>query len=95
MSAVAEHSTYVAAPTGWHRDLVSDYVDYVLHQRGEVPEHCALTVHLLDCDDNDDHTTTWRVRYHLHLQQAEREGMRPLSLSPRPETKRSRQRRLH
>ena len=95
MSIAAERSAYVDVPTGWHRQLVSDYVDHVLHQRGDVPEHCTLAVHLLDCEDNDDHTTTWRVRYHVHHQQAEREGMRPLSLNPRPETKRPRQRRLH
>ncbi|KXP01046.1 hypothetical protein [Tsukamurella pseudospumae] len=76
-----ERSAYVTAPTGWPHDLVLEYVEHVLRDRGEVPEGSGVAARLTDSAANADHSTTWRVRYTVASGGAFRPVFRPLSLS--------------
>ena len=75
-----ERSAYVTAPTGWHPELVAEYAEHVVRERGDFAEGFAVRVRLTDFERNLGHTTTWRVRYVVEEQRARREPFRPLSL---------------
>lgn len=78
-----DQSAYITAPTGWPRDLIAEYAEHVLRDRGKIPADRDAAIRLTDSEINDDHTTTWRVKYTVARRHATavRPQFRPLSLS--------------
>ncbi|TWS22805.1 hypothetical protein FK268_17510 [Tsukamurella sputi] len=75
-----ERSAYVTVPTGWPDELVLEYAEHVLRDRGSVAGGDAVSMRVTDSCANADHTTTWRVRYSMSATRAVRAEFRPLSL---------------
>lgn len=78
-----DQSAYITAPTGWHRDLIVEYAEHVLRDRGKVPADSEIAIRLTDSETGPGHTTTWRVNYTVaqgHVAPV-RPQFRPLSLS--------------
>ncbi|MCA4997203.1 hypothetical protein HWD35_20990 [Tsukamurella tyrosinosolvens] len=77
-----DQSAYITAPTGWNRDLIVEYAEHVLRDRGKVPTDSDVAIRLTDSEIGSDHTTTWRVNYTVARGNAAaaRPQFRPLSL---------------